>query len=120
MWSNCRTFSDNFIEASKFNNEGVFSYRIMDRKDKADTILHFSTLFHQFLVDGWKMIEFERLIFISRNKNILRDEKYVNLQGAISIFNGPSNITSRCIILPSIYPESPRLVTEIYHDAIGI
>jgi helitron helicase-like protein len=66
------------------------------------------------------MIESERLLFIRRNHNVLRADKYLNLQGVVSISDGPSNITGRRIILPSTYPGSPRFMTEIYHDAMGI
>ena len=83
-----------------------FSYRIMDKMNEVDTILRSVKLFHQFLVDGWTMIESERLLFIRRDQNVLRADKYVNLQGVTSISDSPSHIAGRCIILPSIYPRS--------------
>ena len=51
---------------------------------------------------------------------MLRAGKYVNLQGAVSISDGLTNVAGRRIILPSTYPGSPRFMTEIYHDAMGI
>lgn len=74
----------------------------------------------KFLVDGWTMIEFERLPFKRRNQNVLRAGKYVNLQGATSMSDSPSHIACRRIIIPSIYPGSLRFITEIYRDVIGI
>ena len=52
----------------------------MDRNNEVDNILHSSKLFHQFLDNGWTMIESERLLFIRKNQNILKAGKYVNLQ----------------------------------------
>ena len=97
-----------------------FSYRIMDRTNEADTILWSSKLFHQFLFDGWTMIESEMLHFIRRNQNVLRTDKYVNLQGFVSVSDRSLNIASRRIILPSIFFGSPQFMTKIYHDAMGI
>ena len=47
---------------------------------------------------------------------MLRAEKYVNLQGAVSLPDGARNIADRHIILPSIHPKSPRFMIEIFHD----
>ena len=53
------------------------------------------------------MIESERLLFIRRNQNVLRADKYVNLQGVVSKSDSQTNIAGRRIILPSKYPGSP-------------
>ena len=65
------------------------------------------------------MIECERLLFIRRNLNVFRADKYVNLQGVVSFSDGTSNITGRRIIIPSTYPGSLWFMNEILHDAIG-
>ena len=61
-----------------------------------------------------------RLLFIRRNQNVLRAEKYVNIKDAVTISESHSNLAGRRIILPSTFPGSPRYMTEIYHDAMGI
>lgn len=51
---------------------------------------------------------------------MLRANKYVNLQGVVSLSDDAMNIASRRIILLSTYLESPRFMTEIYYNAMRI
>lgn len=56
-----------------------FCYRLQSRKNEAQTLLRSRRLFQQFLVDGYSMMESERLSFIRRNQTKLRVDKYLSL-----------------------------------------
>jgi len=53
-----------------------FCFKIQTRHSKASTLLRSRRLFQQFIVDGYTMIEFERLSFIRNNKSKLRVDKW--------------------------------------------
>ena len=59
------------------------SYRIFDRKKEAQTLLMSRKLFQQFLVDGYMMIEAQRLSWLTRNQKKLRAENYRSIEDAI-------------------------------------
>ncbi|KAF1874165.1 hypothetical protein Lal_00041611 [Lupinus albus] len=44
------------------------SFRLKSRKNEAQTLLCSRRLFHQFLVDAYTMVKYERLSFIKRNQ----------------------------------------------------
>jgi len=56
-----------------------FYFRIQSRQLEAQTLLRCRRLFQQFVVDGYTMIEYERLSFIRNNQSKHRVEKYYNL-----------------------------------------
>ena len=64
----------------------------MDRKDEGNSTS--GKLFHQILVDGWTIIP-SNLVIVLLVIVLLRAEKYVNLQGAVTISDGPFNIVGR-------------------------
>lgn len=55
-------------------------FRLQQRKHEATTILSSRRPFHQFLVDGYTMIETERLNWLRKNKSKLRVGKYNKLK----------------------------------------
>ncbi|KAL6550068.1 hypothetical protein OROMI_020556 [Orobanche minor] len=59
------------------------AFRIFDRIEEAQTILLSRKLFQQFIVDGYMMMEAQRLAFIMRNQPLLRSDKYKSLDDAI-------------------------------------
>lgn len=97
-----------------------FAYRLMDRDGEADTILRAGKLLQQFIVDGWTMIESERLFFIRRNQKKLRAENYDNLIECARSGNNESTVSGRRVILPSTFQGGDRFMSELYHDAMGI
>lgn len=56
-----------------------FSFRIQSRKGEARTLLCSRRLLHQFIVDGFTMIEAKRLNWLIRNQSKLRVSKYHRL-----------------------------------------
>ncbi|CAJ2630766.1 unnamed protein product [Trifolium pratense] len=55
------------------------SFRIQSRQNEAPTLLSSRRFFQQFLVDGYTMMESERLSWITNNQSKLRVAKYRKL-----------------------------------------
>ena len=97
-----------------------FAYRIQDRSNTFSLILNAKRLFQQFLVDGYTMIESERLYFIRKKQTILRCDTVENLrqirtQGNTSV----SNVGQR-VILPSSFTGGSRYMHQNYLDAMSL
>nr|KAJ0215911.1 hypothetical protein LSAT_V11C300113940 [Lactuca sativa] len=97
-----------------------FAYRIQDRDRSFSLLLNAKRLFQQFLVDGYTMIESERLFFIRKQQKILRCESYENLRnhqarGSTDI----SNVGQR-VILPSSFTGGARYMMQNYLDAMSL
>ncbi|KAL6550071.1 hypothetical protein OROMI_020559 [Orobanche minor] len=67
----------------KLTIKEFLAFRIFDRIEEAQTILLSRKLFQQFIVDGYMMMEAQRLAFIMRNQPLLRSDKYKSLDDAI-------------------------------------
>ncbi|XP_058764578.1 uncharacterized protein LOC131638036 [Vicia villosa] len=67
-------------------------FRIQSRSDEAKTLLSSRRLFQQFLVDGYTMMDSERLTWLRNNQSKLRVSKYNNLneEGDESVALGSS------------------------------
>ncbi|KAL7605791.1 uncharacterized protein LOC111883552 [Lactuca sativa] len=97
-----------------------FAYRIQDRDQSFSLHLNAKKLFQQFLVDGYTMIESERLFFIRKQYKILRCESYENLRnhqarGSTDI----SNVGQR-VILPSSFTGGARYMMQNYLDVMSL
>ncbi|GJZ73835.1 uncharacterized protein Tco_0637981 [Tanacetum coccineum] len=64
-----------------------FAYRIQDRPNVFSTILNGRRLFQQFLVDGYTMVEAERMLYIKNQNKELRCETYARLSEAAESSN---------------------------------
>ena len=97
-----------------------FAYIIQDRQKEYSLILNSRRLFQQFLVDGYTMVEAERMLFIKNKNKELRTE--TNAKLAVLAENGDSGVTLRGkkIILPSSFTGSPRYMMQNYLDAMKI
>nr|KAJ0213739.1 hypothetical protein LSAT_V11C400164370 [Lactuca sativa] len=97
-----------------------FAYRIQDRDKSFSLLLNAKRLFQQFLVDGYTMIESERLFFIRKQQKILRCESYENLRNHQSC--GSTNISNvgQRVILPSSFTGSARYMMQHYLDAMSL
>ncbi|XP_052619879.1 uncharacterized protein LOC111900667 [Lactuca sativa] len=97
-----------------------FAYRIQDRDQSFSLILNAKRLFQQFLVDGYTMIESERLFFIRNQQKILRCESYEKLrnQQALGITD-ISNVGQR-VILPSSFTSGAHYMMQNYLDAMSL
>ncbi|XP_074297857.1 uncharacterized protein LOC141628648 [Silene latifolia] len=98
------------------------AFRIQDRPLSREfpMIMLARKLFQQFLVDGYMMVEYQRLSFLRHNQKLLRAETYNNLANAVNQGNvGPSSVGSR-IIIPSSYVGADGYMRENYRDTMAI
>ncbi|XP_058783166.1 uncharacterized protein LOC131657824 [Vicia villosa] len=97
-----------------------FAFRIQDRKNEAQTILRSRRLFQQFLVDGFTMMESERLRWLRKNQSKLRVGKYSYLTDARSNGQTDGANTGKRVVLPSSYVGSRRYMDQLYFDGMAI
>ncbi|PWA67738.1 hypothetical protein CTI12_AA311840 [Artemisia annua] len=64
-----------------------FSYQIMDRPNQENLFTRGGRLFQQFLVDGYTMVETERLYFHRAKQSKLRCDTYSNIRHSIASGN---------------------------------
>ena len=97
-----------------------FAYRIMDRPNVFSHILYGRRLFQQFLVDGFTMVEFERLGFVQHEQKELRCETYSRLARMAENSNGRPKKRGKKVILPATFTGSPRYMMQNYLDAMAM
>lgn len=97
-----------------------FCYRLQSRKNEAQTLLRSRRLFQQFLVDGYSMMESERLSFIRRNQTKLRVDKYRSLNDSDHQVQTQGSNRGKRVILPSTYVGSRRYMDQLYFDGMAI
>ena len=97
-----------------------FAYRIQDRPNVFSTILNGKRLFQQFLVDGYTMVEAERLLYVRNQNKDLRVESYDKLAQAAQANNSQSKKRGTKVILPSSFTGSPRYMMQNYLDAMAM
>ncbi|XP_028215074.1 uncharacterized protein LOC114397160 [Glycine soja] len=64
---------------NKVTMREYFCYRMQSRDNEAQTILHSRRLLHQWVVDGYCMIESQKLNYVRQHQQELRVDKYINL-----------------------------------------
>ncbi|XP_024963674.1 uncharacterized protein LOC112503936 [Cynara cardunculus var. scolymus] len=97
-----------------------FAFKLQDRRNMFSLLLNARRLLQQFIVDGYTMIESERLHYIRKQQNVLRCETYDTLcnvqeQGEWDV----SNIGKR-IILPSFFTGGAQYMMQNYLDAMSL
>lgn len=100
------------------------SYRIFDRKDEAPTLLMSRKLFQQFCVDGYMMMETQRLGWFIRNQPLLRTSNYKAIDdairsGVVEADDDAGNVGKR-LVLPSSFVGGPRYMVQNYQDTMAI
>ncbi|XP_028789423.1 uncharacterized protein LOC114745432 [Neltuma alba] len=97
-----------------------FAYRLMSRHNEVSALLHASRLLQQFIVDGYTMIESQRLLWVRTHQKELRVDLYQGLTDAV--LNGERNAASigKRIILPSSFTGGARYMIKNYQDAMAI
>ena len=87
-------YGDDIPHSNEDNNNGqqekmvsmraFFVYRLMTRRNECSTIFHATRLLRQFIVDGYTMIESQRLLRYRSNQKTLRVDLYQGLSDALS------------------------------------
>ncbi|KAF1870934.1 hypothetical protein Lal_00015234 [Lupinus albus] len=93
---------------------------VTSTKNEAQTLFRSRRLFHQFLVDGYIMVESERLSFIKRNQKKLRVDKYRNLSESQPMEQSQAFNIGKRVILPSTFVGSRRYMDQLYFDGMSI
>ncbi|KAL5185024.1 ATP-dependent DNA helicase PIF1 [Glycine soja] len=97
-----------------------FCYRLQSRTNEAQTILHSRRLFQQWIVDGYCMIEFQKLNYVRQHQQQLKVDKYINLTGSNDHPETLGRDRGKRIILPSIFVGSQRYMEQLYFDGMAI
>ncbi|KAL5194227.1 Replication protein A DNA-binding subunit B [Glycine soja] len=97
-----------------------FAYRLQSRSNEAQTLLHSRKLFQQFIVEGYTMVESERLSYIRNNQKKLRIDKYSSLQTSLDTGTAKGLTKGKRVILPSTFVGSPRYMDQLYFDGMAI
>ncbi|KAH9620971.1 hypothetical protein KSS87_023892 [Heliosperma pusillum] len=98
------------------------AFRIQERSPSIEypTIVSSGKGFHQFLVDGYMMVESHRLNFLRFHQDRLRVDNYNNLSNAVERGEvEPSSAGSRFIV-PSSFQGGEAFMKENYLDAMTI
>ena len=97
-----------------------FAYRIQERPNEFSMMLNGRRLFQQFIVDGYTMIESERMSFNKKNNKELRSETYSRLAKLAENPESGVKLRGRKVVLPSSFTGSPRYMMQNYLDAMTI
>jgi len=80
-----------------------FCYRLRSRNNEAQTILHSRRLFQQWIVDGYSMIESQKLNYVRQHQQQLRVDKYINLNVCNNAPETLGNEKGKKVILPNSF-----------------
>ena len=97
-----------------------FAYRVQERRNEFSMMLNGRRLFQQFLVDGYTMVESERMSFNKKNQKELRSETYSNLTKMAENEESGVKLRGKKVVLPSSFTGSPRYMMQNYLDAMTI
>jgi hypothetical protein len=95
------------------------AFRLQTRNFEGKTLIHSRRLFQQFVVDGYTMMESERLTWLKKNQSTLRVSKYNNLNQSKASSSANTKIGKR-IVLPSSFVGSKRYMDALYFDGMAI
>ncbi|XP_028757289.1 uncharacterized protein LOC114716449 [Neltuma alba] len=97
-----------------------FSYRLMTRELELSVLLHATRLLQQFIVDGYTMIESQRLLWIRTHQKELRVELYRGLTDAVLRGKTDASAIRKRIILTSSFTGGARYMIQNYQDAMAL
>ncbi|XP_058768047.1 uncharacterized protein LOC131641761 [Vicia villosa] len=96
------------------------AYRIQSRSNEAKTLLSSRRLFQQFLVDGYTMLESEKLEWLRKNQPKLRVSKYNSLNEEGDQSQAQGNSIGKRVVLPSSFVGGRRFMDQLYYDGMAI
>nr|KAJ0208256.1 hypothetical protein LSAT_V11C500233180 [Lactuca sativa] len=101
-------------------HRGVMSSSNSKHKDNSfSLILNSRRFFQQFLVDGYAMIESERLYYVRKKQKVLRCESYENLRNFQHQGNKNISKIGQRVILPSSFTGGACYMMQNYLDAMS-
>ncbi|XP_058758760.1 uncharacterized protein LOC131632013 [Vicia villosa] len=96
------------------------AFRIQTRLCEAKTLLSSRRLFQQFLVDGYTMLESEKLEWLRKNQPKLRVSKYNSLEKEGDQSQAPGISIGKRVVLPSSFVGGRRFMDQLYYDGMAI
>ncbi|KAK4252503.1 hypothetical protein QN277_014495 [Acacia crassicarpa] len=96
------------------------AFRLMRRDSERSVILHGKKLLQQFIVDGYSMVESDRLNYIRNHQKELRVDLYSGLSDAVTRGETDPSSMERRVILPSSFTGGARYMIQNYQDAMAI
>lgn len=108
------------MKRNKLTIREWLAFRIQSRNNEAQTLLLSRRLFQQFLVDGFTMMESQRLNYIRKHQKRLRVSKYGNLNDGEQNANTQGSNKGKRVVLPSTYVGSRRFMEQLYFDGMAI
>lgn len=96
------------------------AFRIQSRAEEAQTLLCSRRLYQQFLVDGFIMVESERLNWLRKNQSKLRVSKYRSLNESDHQIQTQGSNKGKRVILPETHVGSRRYMNQLYFDGMAI
>lgn len=111
-------FQDN--KRNKLTIREWLSFRMQHRLNERNTLLSSRRLFQEFLVDGYTMLESEKLEWIRKNQPKLRVCKYRALNEYVDATHMLGSTTGKRVVLPSLYVGGPRFMNQLYYDGMEI
>ena len=96
------------------------AYRMQSRSFEAKTLLCSRRLFQQFLVDGFTMMESQRLTWLRKNQSKLRVGKYNKLTENNGKEQSSTGKSGKRVVLPSSFVGGKRYMDQLYFDGMAI
>ncbi|KAI9106718.1 hypothetical protein K1719_022246 [Acacia pycnantha] len=114
------TLSRTKKKKKKLTPREYLAFRLMRRRSERSVILHGKKLLHQFIVDGYSMVESDRLDYIRMHQKELRVDLYSGISYAVTRGETDPSSTRRRVILPSSFTGGARYMIQNYQDAMAI
>ena len=111
------------LDVNKHNRLTIrewLAYGIQMRLFEGWTLLSSRRLFLEFLMDGFTMLEAEKLSWLRMNQRKLRVSKYKNLNNEGQQNNTPGSSKGKRYVLPSTYVGGRRFMDQLYFDGMAI
>lgn len=111
---------ENTLKKTRLTIREYIAFRLMDRNFEESVLLHSKKLLQQFIVDGYCMVESERLEYYRKHQRELRVDLYRGLSEAYERGETDTSALGKRIILPSSFTGGARYLAENYKDAMAI
>ena len=116
---------DGNASSSKYvSGRQFYAYQLQVRpfSDEYHSVIHLQgRVLHQYIVDMFAKVEWQRLKYLQNNQATIRADFY---QGVVDALALDATIDAaqvgRRVVLPSTYTGSPRFMHQLYQDAMAI
>ncbi|XP_072063317.1 uncharacterized protein [Arachis hypogaea] len=112
--------NQNIYKKETISMREFFSYRLQMRSHESQVILISRSLFQQFLVDSYTMVEAERLQYHRHHQNKFRSHQLQGLHECLIQGETQAAKTGKRVFLPSSFVGGPRYRYNNCKDAFSI